>query len=104
MMRTSKIAVGTKQGEKQLGEMNSGMDYLKGKDPSISKSVSKQENKTKIIKIYKGNSDMLKVLRNNMHIKSYLKLTSPAPQRQSPASLSPQDQIPWEKKDVFMSE
>lgn len=47
MMRTSKIAIGTKQGEKQLGEMNSGMDYLKGKDPSISKSVSEQENKTK---------------------------------------------------------
>lgn len=44
--------------------MNSGVDYLKGKDPSISRSVSEQENKTKVIKISKGSGDMLKVLRN----------------------------------------
>lgn len=64
MMLTSKTAVGTKQGEKQLDEMNSGMDYLEGKSPNISKSVSERENKTKVIKISNGSGDMLKVLRN----------------------------------------
>lgn len=60
MMLTSKTAVGIKRGEKQLDETNSGMDYLKGKSPSTSKSVSEQENKTKAIKISNGSGDMLK--------------------------------------------